>query len=243
MAIIKILDGSTYSTLLIKLKVTCNKGVLDIVNKGKDTMIFKAEEMIGIIDLRSLGYYKIKQGILQQNLSRYYRFEKAEKLWEYFNRFVNTMKKEREQESPEDRYPWLDPEDDRRHMTDTEILEKYINLNNSCLSKEEKMKVMDMLYNYKEAFHLRDEIGTCPNIEVEIDVTDKSLLFIRPYHIREEDKAFIDKEMKQLCYMGILKEGFSAYSSPMMLISRKLTKDKRVVTDFRHLNVRIAKTI
>ena len=41
--------------------------------------------------------------------------------------------------------------------------------------------------------------------------------------------------------MGILKEGFSAYSRPVMLISRKLTKDKRVVTDFRHLNVRIAK--
>ena len=47
--------------------------------------------------------------------------------------------------------------------------------------------------------------------------------------------------MKQLCYRSILKEGFSAYSSPVMLISRKLTKDKRVVTDFRHLNVRIAK--
>ena len=47
--------------------------------------------------------------------------------------------------------------------------------------------------------------------------------------------------MKRLCYMGILKEGFSAYSSPVMLISRKLTKDKRVVTDFRHLNVRIVK--
>ena len=41
--------------------------------------------------------------------------------------------------------------------------------------------------------------------------------------------------------MGILKEGFSAFSSPVMLISRKLTKDKRVVTDVRHLNVRIAK--
>ena len=41
--------------------------------------------------------------------------------------------------------------------------------------------------------------------------------------------------------MGILKEGFSAYSSPVMLISKKLTKDKRVVTDFRHLNVQIAK--
>ena len=76
---------------------------------------------------------------------------------------------------------------------------------------------------------------------MEIDVTDKSPFFIRPYHVREEDKAFIDKEMRRLCYMGILKEGFSAYSSAVMLISRKVTKDKRVVTDFRHLNVRIAK--
>ena len=98
-----------------------------------------------------------------------------------------------------------------------------------------------MLYKYREAFSLRDKIGTCLNIEVEIDVTNKSPFFIRPYHVRGEDKAFIDKEMKWLCYMGILKEAYSAYPSPVMLISRKLTKDKRVVTDFRHLNVRIAK--
>ena len=241
MTIIKILDGGNYSTLLIKLKFTHNRAILNIVNKGKDTMIFKLEETIGIIDLRSLGYYKIKQGILQQDLSRYYRFEKAGKLFEYFNKVVNTLKKEREQKTPTDNYPWLDPDDDRRHMTDREILQKYINLNDSCLSKEEKIKVMDMLFKYKEAFSLRDEIAICPNIEVEIDVTDKSPFFIRPYHIRDEDKAFIDKKMKQLCYIGILKEGFSVYSSPMMLISRKLTKYKRVVTDLRHKNVRIAK--
>ena len=59
-----------------------------------------------------------------------------------------------------------------------------------------KMEVMDMLFKYREAFGLRDEMGTCPNIEVEIDVTDKSPFFIRPYHVREEDKAFIGKEMK-----------------------------------------------
>ena len=59
-------------------------------------------------------------------------------------------------------------------MTDKEILDKYINLDNSCLNKEEKKGVMDMLYRYKEAFSLRDEIGICPNIKVEIDVTDKS---------------------------------------------------------------------
>ena len=174
MAIIKILDGGTYSTLLVKLKFTCNKVVLDIMNKGKDTMIFKPDKMIGIIDLRSLGYYKIKHGILQQNLSRYYRFEKAEKLCIYFNKLVNTLKKEREQKSPRDKHPWLDLDDDRRHMTDREILEKYINLDNSCLGKEERIKVIGMLFKYKEVFSLRDEIGICPNSEVEIDVTDKS---------------------------------------------------------------------
>ena len=73
-----------------------------------------------------------------------------------------------------DKYPWLSPDDKRRNMTYREILEKYINLGASCLNKEERLKVMDMLYKYKEAFSLRDEIGTCPNIEVDIEVTDRS---------------------------------------------------------------------
>ena len=59
----------------------------------------------------------------------------------------------------------------------------------------------------------------CPNIEVNIEVTDNSPFFIRLYHMKEEDRAVLDKEMRRLCYLGILKEGFSAYSSPVMLIS------------------------
>ena len=58
-------------------------------------MIFKPEEMIGSIDLRLLGYYKIKQGILQQNLSRYCRFGRPEKFSKYFNKLINTLKRER----------------------------------------------------------------------------------------------------------------------------------------------------
>ena len=80
--------------MLLKLKFTCNAAILDIVNYGTDTMIFKPEEMLGIVDFRSLGYYKIKQGIPQQNLSKYYRFERADTLCEYFNKFINTLKKE-----------------------------------------------------------------------------------------------------------------------------------------------------
>ena len=127
------------------------------------------------------------------------------------------------------------------NTSQTEKLEKYIDLDKSCLMDKEKGEVMEMLFKYKEVFSLRDEIGTCPKIEIEIDVTDKSPFFIWPYHAKEEDKTLIDREMKHLCHLGILKEGFSAYSSPVMLISRKLMQDKRVVTDFRHLNIRIAK--
>ena len=54
--------------------------------------------MLGILDIRSMGYYKIEQGILQQNLSKYYRFKSADTLCEQFNTFINTLKEEREKE-------------------------------------------------------------------------------------------------------------------------------------------------
>ena len=38
-----------------------------------------------------------------------------------------------------------------------------------------------------------------------------------------------------------IKRRFFSYSSPVMLISRKVTKDERVVTDFRHPSIKIAK--
>ena len=75
-------------------------------------------------------------------------------------------------------------------MSDMEILEKYIDLSNTCLHKEEKEEVMDMLYKYKDAFILRDEIGTCPNIEVEINVKDK-----RPFLLGH---ILLDRKLRKL---------------------------------------------
>ena len=53
--------------------------ILDIANNCTETMIFWPEEMLGIVYLRLLGYYNVKQGILQENLSKYYKFKKPEK--------------------------------------------------------------------------------------------------------------------------------------------------------------------
>ena len=87
LAIIKVLDTTTQSTMMLKLKCMWNSATLDITNNGLDTIIFGAEEVLRILDLRSLGYCKIKRGILQQNLSKYYRFKKADILCKQFNKF------------------------------------------------------------------------------------------------------------------------------------------------------------
>ena len=93
-------------------------------------------------------------------------------MWTYEQIHKHT-EKEREQKELKESYPWLDPSDEKKYMTYKEILDKYIDLGKTCLTEKEKKEVMEM-YKYKEAFSLRDEVDTHPNIEVEIDVTDKS---------------------------------------------------------------------
>ena len=92
-----------------------------------------------MLALRSLGYYKIKQGVLQQNLSTCYHFKSVERLFEEFNMIINDRKKE-EKEIEKDRYPWLDENDEIKHMTDKEILERHINLDDSCLTESQRLK-------------------------------------------------------------------------------------------------------
>ena len=204
--------------MMLKLKFIKNKAMLDITSNTRETVIFDKKTSIGILDLRSLGYYKIKQRVLQQNLNKYYQFEEIDKVCAEFNKMIEAIKQEERNDS-EQRYPWLDDTDKRKYMTDKEILNKFIDLTDSCLDETERKQVMKMLYEYKDVFSLRDEIGTCPDIEVNIEVTDNLPFFIRPYYVKEEDRAVLDKEMRSLCYLGILKEGFSAYLSPVMLIS------------------------
>ena len=194
MAMVKILDMKEQTTNMIKLKFIRNKAVLKITNKTHKTVTFGRTKMMGIVELRSFGFYKIKQEVLQELLGRHYHFELADNVCDQYNRFVNLMRKE--EENSEGKFPWLDDTDERKYMMDREIFDKYMNLDNSCLTKIEKKQVRDLLYQYKDAFSLRDEIGLCPNIKIEINVTDKSPFFIRPFHANEEDKVILDKEMK-----------------------------------------------
>ena len=194
MAVVKVLDMKKQAMSMIKLKFIRNKAVLNITNKMHETVTFEWTEMIGVIDLRLSGFYKIKQEVLQEHLAKHYHFELADDICNLYNRFVNLMRKE--EENSKGKYPLLEATDERKYMMDREILDKYINLDNSCLTKIEKTQVRELVYKYKDAFSLRDKIGLCSNIEIEIDITDKSPFFIRLFHANEEDKIILDKEMK-----------------------------------------------
>ena len=140
-----------------------------------------------------------------------------------------------------DKYPWLEHDDPRRTMTNNEILQNKIKLHNSALPEERRLDLYDRLEKKGHAFSLRDEIGTCPYFEVHLQLRNEDPFFVRPYPIREEQKAVVEKEMNRLEQLGIIRKGLTGYSSPVLLVKRKEQKLYRVVTDFRVLNERLVR--
>ena len=247
----------------IRLKMTNNRAAVTIKNMSEDQMHFRRNTSIGIADIRSIGYYRINQETLQIKLGHSYHFEDLYKLVDEFNRIIdknqetetlyrmaepqatqsplNTDKTTKSGETTKDQYPWLKKDDWRRHATDEVILDKLINLEKSYMTKAEKKYLMDMCKKKKIAFSLRDEIGDCPKIRVHINLHDKTPFFVRPFKVAEEDKNQMDWEMERLVHLGITTKKSTSHTSPVMLISRKFTADKRPVIDFRQLNSRIVK--
>ena len=142
MAITKLLDTKSHLAFTLKLKFIRNRAMLKVTNTTQEKVTFNPEHVVGIVDLRSLGYYKIKQGVLQQNLSHCYHLESAESVCDQYNRLINTLRKEELEASVcgKDKYPWLDDNDERKHITDKKILDKYIDLDSSCLARCKKKK-------------------------------------------------------------------------------------------------------
>ena len=239
-AIVKIVQGA--KTITMQCKFQKNLGLLNIVNATNNPMLFCRNNSIGTVDIRSLGFYNIRHSVLQYNLSA------------QFPQFNKMIHRHVEQPRPKqtckagqhakhaksaDPYPWLDNKDPRRNMTDEEILWKYIDLTESTLDEEGKAELMKIILKHKKGFSLRDEIGECPNIKVDIDVIDDTPFFVRPFPISEEDKPIMDWQMQRLVSLGILTRNTTSHTSRVMLITRELTKDKRPVVDFRLLNTRI----
>ena len=90
-------------------------------------------------------------------------------------------------------------------------------------------------------FSLRDDIGTCPFIEVHLKLKDETPFLVRPYPMREEQKKVTQKEMDRLKHLGIIRKGLTCYSSLVVLVKRKNQNLFRVCSDFCILNEKLVK--
>ena len=141
----------------------------------------------------------------------------------------------------DDKYPWLDPDDIRRNMTDKEILQIKLNLKDSVLDEKGKEEFLEKVEQFTDIFSLRDEIGTCPFIEVHLKLKDETPFFAKPYPMREEQKKVIQKEMDRLEHLGIIPKGLTSYSSLVVLVKWKNQNLYQVCSDFCILNEKLVK--
>ena len=240
----------------LRVKFQDNQGVVQFRNGSDEIAQLRKDKAVGILDLRSIGYFKVGY----QKMVHMAESSKTFKMYHYQQvrcktkievdqymrirgryggekgenneRQINPYKKP-------DPYPWLAEDDPRRYQFDEEILYEKIDLSDSALSRKQKARLMKLLIKYREAFSLRDEIGECPHLEADIKVIDESPFFVRLFPISEGDKPFMDEQMERLVSLGILTKNSTSHTSPVMLITRTLTKDKRPVVDFRLWSTRI----
>ncbi len=134
-----------------------------------------------------------------------------------------------------DMYPYLDHNDPRLRLTDEHIIDMDIDLSKSIMSEGDKLKLHDILIQEKQSLSLHGEVRNCPDFEVDTP------FYIRPYKVSEQYKEKIDEYLAKLVKMNVLKKGLTDYSSPIMLLNKKNSKEKRQVVDFRFLNSKIRK--
>ena len=79
-----------------------------------------------------------------------------------------------------------------------------LNLADCALDNKGKEDFLAKNDNCHDVFSLRDEIGTCPFMEVYLKLKDETPFFVQTYPILEEQKKVIQKEMDRLKHLGII---------------------------------------
>ena len=210
----------------LRVAIVNGKIHINVTNTGQGESHLHRGQNIGIVDLRSAGYYHITRDGIQRCLHEKFIFlnEKSsqgylslihtsndinDKIPQKITRLdirktpINGTRKTPlcKDKTKKDPYPWLDDNDPRRHMTDKELLESTIVLSEACITEKQKQVLYRILLKYKEAFSLRDEIGLCPNMEVKLELKDKTPFYIGPFPSKEEEKIIVDKEMRKRCLL------------------------------------------
>ena len=147
-AIVKLLYKYHIGTM--RVRIDHNQSIIKIINNTNETIYYSPQLSMGIVDIRSLGYYNVSKSILlfdkrgndrippppyrvpKMHPQKYYRTGSSAEI------SCQLEKEQLDSENEKDPYPWLDFEDRRRYMSDEQILEEYVDLSDSDLDPSEK---------------------------------------------------------------------------------------------------------
>ena len=143
MAVAKLWDqDGKISTLKIRLKN--NHAIVEFVNNTSEEVMFLLKTIMGILDLRSLGYFKANcEDVVRrmhEHLTFFHNYKDTSDGTSnpIFNRMHEISNDIRQgTNSTENPYSWLEPDDPRRHQTDAEILRYQISLRGLALTSKE----------------------------------------------------------------------------------------------------------
>ena len=217
----------------IEVKFENNKCCVEIQNTSDSTVEILFRKEIAYFDARS-------KGLVQANNSKHFLMDQylhdrvtpatlSPKPLAYdtlihpsemprISTCTDTIRDDTNIPTKDDKYPWLDLDDKRRHMTDVELLRLKLKLDDSLLDEKDKEEFLTRTDDFHDVFSLRDEIGMCPFIEVHLKLKDETSFFIHPYPMREEQKNVIQKEMDRLEHLGIIQKVLTGYSSLVVLV-------------------------
>ena len=152
-ALCKMFVGDINYTL--KLKVQDNQSVVEFENKSDTTAELRKKTVLGILDLRSMGYFKVGyQKIVTMaessnnfHMHHYQQIAKGRPQADcdqYFKmscnrgppRIASNRSEKSHIEPRKDPYSWLAEDDPRRFQSDAEILFEKIDLKDSALTKK-----------------------------------------------------------------------------------------------------------
>ena len=187
----------------IEVEFKNNKCCIEIHNSSDSTVEFLFGNEITYFDVQS-------KGLVQANNSKHFPIDQylhdrvtpatlSLKLLAYdkpihpsempgISTCTDTITDDTNVPSKDGKYPLLDQDDKRRHMTGAEILRLKLNLDDSLLDVKGKEESLTKTDDFHDVFSLRGEIGTCPFIEVHLKLKDKTPFFVHPYPMREEQK-------------------------------------------------------
>ena len=136
LGIIKLLGLNTYDILAMKIKTKRNKVFLEVANDSIQVIVLDSKIAIAILDIRSLGYHRIQQGVLHQRLYKYHSFESLKTYLKDAVILEICCKKKLLSQ-----LILIPGQNQRMKMTNRQIIEKTADLTQSYLSKEQEEEV------------------------------------------------------------------------------------------------------